>query len=77
MTQPSYVSTSDPSEIDAIALAAGPGLPPCLAVGRDAAVSLSRRLEVPIFAVNHLEAHILVASLAVRGGSPIGAPGRR
>jgi tRNA threonylcarbamoyl adenosine modification protein TsaD len=49
--------------IDAIAVAAGPGLAPCLKVGVESAKKLSRDLKVPLVAVNHLEGHVLVPRL--------------
>jgi N6-L-threonylcarbamoyladenine synthase len=49
--------------IDAIAVAAGPGLAPCLKVGVECAKELSRSNNVPLIAVNHLEGHVLVPRL--------------
>jgi N6-L-threonylcarbamoyladenine synthase len=46
------------SQIDAIAFSQGPGLPPCLKVGRDFAISLSKRLNKPLVPVNHCVAHL-------------------
>ncbi len=44
--------------IDAIAVASGPGLAPCLVVGVEAAKTLSFVLEKPLIAVNHMEGHV-------------------
>jgi len=50
-------------DIDAIAYTAGPGLVGALLTGACFAKSLAFALNVPAIAVNHLEAHILVAQL--------------
>jgi N6-L-threonylcarbamoyladenine synthase len=46
------------AEVDAVAVAAAPGLPGSLAIGLTAAKTLAMALDVPLVAVNHLEAHI-------------------
>lgn len=51
------------SDIDAIAVTAGPGLVGALLVGVGAAAGLALGLDKPIFAVNHLAAHISVDAL--------------
>jgi N6-L-threonylcarbamoyladenine synthase len=43
---------------DAVAVTYGPGLSPALIVGLNAAKGLARSLKVPLFAVNHIEAHL-------------------
>jgi N6-L-threonylcarbamoyladenine synthase len=48
------------SDIDAIAVTAGPGLVGALLVGVGAAAGLAIGLNKPIYAVNHLSAHISV-----------------
>jgi N6-L-threonylcarbamoyladenine synthase len=48
------------SDIDAIAVTAGPGLVGALLVGVGSAVGLAIGLDKPIYAVNHLAAHISV-----------------
>lgn len=50
-------------ELDAIAVTGGPGLAGALLVGTSAASALSIALGIPIFAVNHLAAHISVEAL--------------
>lgn len=45
-------------DIDVIAVASGPGLLSSLLIGVDTAKSLSTALNVPIIAINHVEAHI-------------------
>ena len=44
-------------KIDAVAVTYGPGLSPALIVGLNAAKGLSKALNVPLFAINHIEAH--------------------
>jgi len=44
--------------IDLIAVTVGPGLDPCLWAGVNFARDLSKRLEVPISPINHIEGHI-------------------
>ena len=51
------------SEIDAIAVTAGPGLIVCLSVGLNFAKSLALSLRKPFIAVNHLEGHALSPKL--------------
>ncbi len=51
------------SEIDAIAVTAGPGLIVCLSVGLNFAKSLALSLKKPFIAVNHLEGHALSPKL--------------
>lgn len=50
-------------DIDAIAVTAGPGLVGALLVGVGAATGLALGLNKPIFALNHLAAHVSVDSL--------------
>jgi N6-L-threonylcarbamoyladenine synthase len=51
------------SDLDAIAVTRGPGLPGSLVVGVNAAKGLALASELPIVGVNHLEAHIYSAWL--------------
>jgi N6-L-threonylcarbamoyladenine synthase len=46
------------NDIDAIGYTKGPGLGACLQIGQMAAKSISQRLKIPIFPVNHAVAHI-------------------
>ena len=48
------------SDIDAVAFTRGPGLLGSLLVGTSFAKGLAISLDIPLIAVNHLEAHILV-----------------
>jgi N6-L-threonylcarbamoyladenine synthase len=51
------------NDIDAVAVTAGPGLVGALLVGVGAATGLALGLDKPLFAVNHLAAHISVDAL--------------
>lgn len=51
------------SEIDAIAVTAGPGLAGALVVGVAAAKALALALDKPLYGVNHLAGHIAVDAL--------------
>lgn len=57
------------SEMNAIAVTVGPGLPGSLLVGASFAKGLSLGLGVPLIAVNHMEAHIL--SLLIPHQAPV------
>jgi N6-L-threonylcarbamoyladenine synthase len=50
-------------DLRAIAIAIGPGLAPCLQVGVAASKKLALERKLDLVAVNHLEAHVLVAML--------------
>ncbi|KNC54195.1 O-sialoglycoprotein endopeptidase [Thecamonas trahens ATCC 50062] len=51
------------ADVDAVAVAVGPGLSACLRVGGDLANGLAAAAGLPLYAVNHLEAHLLTARL--------------
>ncbi|CAO3610234.1 unnamed protein product [Cunninghamella blakesleeana] len=51
------------NQIDAIAVTRGPGLPPCLPVGLNAAKTLAAVHKKPLIGVHHMEAHALTARL--------------
>ncbi|MGI8458537.1 MAG: tRNA (adenosine(37)-N6)-threonylcarbamoyltransferase complex transferase subunit TsaD [Propionibacteriaceae bacterium] len=53
----------DLSEVDGIAVTAGPGLMGALVVGLAGAKALAYTLDKPLYAVNHLAGHIAVDSL--------------
>ena len=53
-------------ELDAVAVANTPGLAGSLLVGLVAAKTLAAALEIPLVAVNHLQAHIYACRLASR-----------
>lgn len=51
------------SEVDAIAVTRGPGLPGSLVIGMNVAKGLSLATGLPMIGINHLEAHIYAAWL--------------
>ena len=53
------IAKIEPSQIDAWAVTAGPGLPGALMVGTSFIKSLSLILEKPLIAVHHMHAHIM------------------
>lgn len=55
-----FLETYQKPDIDFIAVTNGPGLEPCLWVGVNFAKALSYFWDIPVIAVNHIEAHILV-----------------
>lgn len=59
-------------DIDAVAVTSGPGLMGALLVGVAAAKSLALGLDVPLYGVNHLAAHVAVDELE-HGPLPAGA----
>ena len=60
-----------PSDIDAVAVTAGPGLSGALLVGVAAAKAYALALDKPLYAVNHLSAHVAVDLL---GNGPLDEP---
>lgn len=52
-----------PTEVDAVAATAGPGLIGGLLVGLTSAKALAAAMDKPLVAVNHLEAHVLTPRL--------------
>lgn len=58
------------SEVDAIAVTRGPGLPGSLVVGMNTAKGMSLASGLPILGINHLEAHIYAAWLSSLTESP-------
>ena len=60
-----------PKEIDAIAVALGPGLGPCLRVGATAARALASYLSKPLVPVNHSVAHIEIGLLLTKAKDPV------
>jgi N6-L-threonylcarbamoyladenine synthase len=51
------------SDVDAVAVTSGPGLAGALVVGVAAAKALALALDVPLYGVNHLAAHVAVDGL--------------
>lgn len=60
----------DWAELDAVAATYGPGLASSLLVGLSAAKALSLRLDRPLVAINHLEAHIYSVFLGEEAPRP-------
>jgi len=60
-----------PDGIEAIGYTKGPGIGSCLSVGRLAALSLSKRLKVPLIPVNHAVAHIEVSKWYLKMDNPL------
>ena len=63
-------SGKDLSDIDGVAVTAGPGLIVCLSVGLNFAKSLAFSLNKPFIAVNHLEGHALSPKLVTNLNFP-------
>lgn len=57
-------------QIDAIAVTVGPGLPPALWVGVNAAQALALTWELPLLPANHMEGHLLSVLLPSTNTSP-------
>ncbi len=56
--------------VDAVAVTYGPGLSPALIVGLNAAKGLAKALDVPLIAINHIEAHLHTPFLYDSGETP-------
>ncbi len=52
------------SEVEAVAVTNGPGLPSALAVGVSAALGLAVGLQIPLLGVDHMEGHLFAGTLA-------------
>lgn len=63
ITQALKIAKISLADVDAVAVTAGPGLVGALLVGVGAAAGLALGLDKPIYAVNHLAAHISVDAL--------------
>lgn len=50
-------------KVDAIAVTSGPGLEPALWVGISTALALSAITDLPLYPINHMEGHIIAATL--------------
>ena len=55
--------------VDAITVTVGPGLEPALWVGVNFAHALSITWDIPVVAVNHMEGHIVISMIDLRGQS--------
>lgn len=58
-------------DIGLISFSKGPGLPPCLRVGRDFAVELARKTGKPLIGVNHITAHLEIGRLVTGTKDPV------
>lgn len=59
------------SDIDLISFSQGPGLPPCLIVGKDKAIELAKKNNKNIVGVNHCIAHLEIGKLRTKAKEPI------
>ncbi len=58
-------------DVDMIAFSGSPGLGPCLLEGMRTAKELSKRLKIPIVAVNHCIAHLEIGRLLTKAKDPV------
>ena len=58
-------------DVDLIAYAAGPGLPPCLLAGANFAINLSKKHKKTLVPVNHCLAHVEIGKLFTKTVDPI------
>ena len=58
-------------DIDIFSFSQGPGLPPCLQVGKDFSLSLAQKMKKPLYGVNHPVAHIEIGKLTTRAKDPV------
>jgi N6-L-threonylcarbamoyladenine synthase len=58
-------------KIDLIAYSRGPGIGPCLHVGKNVANELAKNLKVPFIGINHCVAHLSVGKLVTKVKDPV------
>jgi len=58
-------------DIDLIAYSAGPGLGPCLRVGKELTKELNEKYKIPFIEVNHCVAHLEVAKALTEAANPV------
>ncbi len=58
-------------DVDIISFSQGPGLPPCLRIGKDFAVGLAKGQSKPLIPVNHCIAHVEVGRLFSKARDPV------
>lgn len=58
-------------DVDIISYSAGPGLSPCLIVGADFAINLSKKYKKPLTPVPHTVAHLEIGKLTTNTKDPI------
>jgi N6-L-threonylcarbamoyladenine synthase len=58
-------------DIDLLAYSAGPGLSPCLRVGRDLVKELNEKHKIPFIEVNHCVAHLEITKVLTGAKDPV------
>jgi len=58
-------------DIDLVSFSQGPGLAPCLIVGRDKAAEISKEIKKPIIGVNHCISHLEIGKLMTKAKDPV------
>jgi universal protein Kae1 len=58
-------------DIDLISFSQGPGLPPCLVVGKNKAKELSKNTGKPVVGINHCIAHLEIGNLLTKSKDPV------
>ena len=58
-------------KIDLVTYSRGPGLGPCLHVGKNAAAEVAESLRIPFVGINHCVAHLSVGSLVTEVKDPV------
>ncbi len=59
------------SDISLVSFAAGPGLPPCLRVGKELARKYASLWGVPLIGINHCVAHLTIGQLVTKTRDPV------
>lgn len=59
------------NDVDLIAYSEGPGLAPCLKVGRDFAVELGEKYKIKVLGVNHIVAHLEIGLFCTSAKDPV------
>lgn len=62
--------TREKRQVDLVCVTKGPGMRSSLQVGIDAATALARKLDIPLMAVHHMQAHALTPRLLQDGPAP-------
>lgn len=58
-------------DIDLIAYSSGPGIAPCLHVGKNLVKELHEKYKIPFVPVNHCIAHLIVGKYATKAKNPV------
>ena len=58
-------------DIDIISFSQGPGLPPCLVVGKDFAKEIALKYKKPLVGVNHLISHLEIGKIFTKAKDPV------